>query len=119
MKAFTRILTLFSGAVALIFAAGLPLSAENKIPDDCKVDGFAIGCIVYTFDRFSLYEALEKTAECGGTVVELSAKTSLSKEEPNVPFDYHASSETIQKVKAKLAQCKLKAASYAVIPFPA
>jgi sugar phosphate isomerase/epimerase len=119
MSTFNRILTCFCGAVALTFATSLPLSAETKIPDDCKVGGFAIGCIVYTFDRFTLFEALEKTTECGGTVVELSAKTSLSKDEPNVPFDYHASAETIQKVKAKLAQCKLKAASYAVIPFPA
>ena len=119
MSTFTRNLTFVGSAVALTLATSLPLCAESKIPDECKVGGFAIGCIVYTFDRFTLFEALEKTAECGGTVVELSAKTSLSKEEPNVPFDYHASPETIQKVKAKLAQCKLKAASYAVIPFPA
>jgi sugar phosphate isomerase/epimerase len=119
MKTSTSSLKCIGGVVAFTLAMSLLLYAENKIPDECKVGGFAIGCIVYTFDRFSLYEALEKTAECGGTVVELSAKTSLSKEEPNVPFDYHASAETIQKVKAKLAQCKLKAASYAVIPFPA
>src|ERR1035437_6225809 len=103
MSTFTRNLTFVGSAVALTLATSLSLCAENKIPDECKVGGFAIGCIVYTFDRFTLFEALERTAECGGTVVELSAKTSLSKEEPNVPFDYHASPETIQKVKAKLA----------------
>ncbi len=119
MKTSISSLTCIGGVVAFTLATSLRIYAENKIPDECRVGGFAIGCIVYTFDRFSLYEALEKTAECGGAVVELSAKTSLSKEEPNVPFDYQASPETIQKVKAKLAQCKLKAASYAVIPFPA
>jgi sugar phosphate isomerase/epimerase len=119
MKDFARTLTLASGLGAFAMTATLSLQAENKIPDECKTGGFAIGCIVYTFDRFSLFEALEKTAECGGKVVELSAKKSLSKEEPNVPFDYHASPETIQKVKAKLAQCKLTAVNYAVIPFPA
>jgi sugar phosphate isomerase/epimerase len=36
-----------------------------------------------------------------------------------VPFDYNASPETIAKVKAKLAQCNLKAVNYGVIPFPA
>jgi sugar phosphate isomerase/epimerase len=119
MKTSISSLTCIGGVVAFTLATSLRIYAENKIPDECKVGGFAIGCIVYTFDRFSLYEALEKTAECGGTVVEISAKTSLTKEESNVLFDYHASPETIQKVKAKLAQCKLKAASYAVIPFPA
>jgi len=109
---------LFSICTAvLIMAAGLA-RAETKIPEECKTGGFNIGCIVYTFDHFTLFEALEKTAQAGGKVVELSAKTSLSKEEPNVPFDFHASPETIRKVKDKLTQCKLKAVNYAVIPFP-
>jgi len=109
-----------SALVALAFAMSLgSLAAENRIPDECKTGGFAIGCIAYTFDRFTLLEALEKTAEAGGRVVELCAKTKLSKEERGVAFDYHASAQTVQKVKDKLAQCKLKAVTYAVIPFPA
>jgi sugar phosphate isomerase/epimerase len=103
-------------ALALLAPA---VAAENKIPTECKSGGFAIGCIAYTFDRFTLFEALEKTAEAGGKVVELCAKTKLSKEEPGVAFDYHASPETIQKVKDKLVQCKLKAVTFAIIPFPA
>jgi sugar phosphate isomerase/epimerase len=110
---------LTSLAAILIAGTALNLQAENKIPVEYKTGGFYIGSIAYTFDHFSLFEALEKTADCGGKVVELSAKTSLSKEEPNVPFDFHASAETIQKVKDKLAQCKLRAVNYAVIPFPA
>jgi sugar phosphate isomerase/epimerase len=106
-----------------VVAAGLSLAAirstaENKIPAECRTGGFAIGCIAYTFDRFTLMEAIEKTAESGGKVIELCAKTKLSKEEPNVAFDYHASPEVIQKVKDKLAQHKLKAVTYALIPFP-
>jgi sugar phosphate isomerase/epimerase len=110
-----------SVAVALMALALLVPSAiaENKIPDECKAGGFAIGCIAYTCDKFTLFEALEKTAETGGKVVELCAKTKLSKEEPGVAFDYHALPETVQKVKDKLAQCKLKAVTFAVIPFPA
>ncbi len=105
-------------AAGLFLAAVLASRAETKIPEEAKVGGFAIGCIVYTFDHFTLFEALEKTAAAGGKVVELSAKTSLSKEEPNAAFDYQASPEVIRKVKDKLAQCGLTAVSYAVIPFP-
>jgi sugar phosphate isomerase/epimerase len=94
------------------------LSAAEPIPDACKTGGFAIGCIAYTFDHFTMFEAIEKTAQAGGKVIELSAKTSLSKEEPNVRFDYRASPETLRKVKDKLAQCHLTAVAYAVIPFP-
>jgi hypothetical protein len=104
--------------LTLTLAPVLSLRGANPIPEDCKVGGVAIGTIVYTFDHFTLFEALEKTAQAGAKVVELSAKTSLSKEEPNVPFDYHASPETIDKVKTKLAQCHLKPVNYAIIPFP-
>ena len=104
--------------LTLTLAPALSLRGASPIPEDCKVGGFAIGTIVYTFDRFTLFEALEKTAQAGAKVVELSAKTSLSREEPKVPFDYHALPETIEKVKAKLAQCRLKPVNYAVIPFP-
>ena len=121
MYAMTSILIrIQSTIVALAFALGaISVTAENRIPEECKTGGFYIGCIAYTFDLFTLLESLEKTAEAGGRVVELCAKTKLSKEEPNVAFDYHASAQTIQKVKDKLAQCKLKAVTYAVIPFPA
>jgi sugar phosphate isomerase/epimerase len=110
---------LLAGWACALLAAAPRLQAEEKIPDDCKVGGFAIGCIVYTFDHDNLFDALEKTAQAGCRVVELSAKPSLSKEEPNVPFDYRASPEVIQKVKAKLAECHLKPVTYTVIPFPA
>jgi len=110
---------LLAGWLIVTLATAPRLQAEEKIPDDCKTGGFAIGCIAYTFNPFTLFESLEKTAQAGGTVVELCAKSSLSKEEPNVPFDFHASPEVIQKVEAKLAQCHLKAVTYAVIPFPA
>ena len=103
----------------LTLAAAWPLLAEEKIPDDCKTGGFAIGCIVYTFDHFNLFDSLEITAGSGSRVVELAAKPSLSKENPNVPFDYHASPEVIAKVKAKLAEYHLKAVTYGVIPFSA
>ena len=104
--------------VAALVLTAASAAAENKIPSEYRTGGFYIGCIAYTFDRFTLLESLEKTAEAGGRVIELCAKTKLSKEEPNVAVDYHASAQTVQKVKDKLAQCKLKAVTFAVIPFP-
>src|SRR5262249_17146540 len=80
----------FSWLCACFLAASFPAQYEQKIPEQHKVGGFYIGSIAYTFDRWPMLEALEKIAECGGTVVELSAKPSLSKAEPNIPFDYRA-----------------------------
>src|ERR1700677_1491636 len=105
---------LAAGLLCAALAAAPRLHAEEKIPDDCKVGGFAIGCIVYTFDHDNLFASLEKTAQTGCRVGGLSAKPSLSKEDPNVPFDYHASPEVVQKVQAKLAECHLKPVTYTV-----
>ena len=98
--------------------ATVSLRAENPIPADCKTGGFFIGCQAYTFNRFSVFEAIEKTAQCGGKVIEFYPGQKLSKEEPNVKWDHNASPETIQKVKDKLAALKVKAVNYGVVGIP-
>ena len=103
-------------AVTLSFTA--PVMAENKIPDEFKTGGFFIGCQAYTFNRFSVFEAIEKTAQAGGKVIEFFPGQKLNKEQPEVKWDHHATAETIQKVKDKLAEHKLKAVNYGVVQIP-
>jgi sugar phosphate isomerase/epimerase len=104
----------------LTLAAGLGSAAlaENKIPANCAAGGFFIGCQAYTFNHFTVFEAIEKTAEAGGKVIEFYPGQRLSKEEPTVSFDHNASAETIQKVKDKLAQYGIKAVNYGVVGVP-
>src|SRR5438552_2281973 len=104
--------------MAIAFAATFNLRSEVKIPDECKQSGFAIGCQAYTFNHFSVFEAIEKTAEAGGKVIEFYPGQKLSKEEPGVAWDHNASPETIQKVKDKLAEHKIKAVNYGVVGVP-
>jgi sugar phosphate isomerase/epimerase len=94
------------------------LRAENAIPDEYKTGGFFIGCQAYTFNRYTVFEAIEKTADAGGKVIEFFPGQKLSKDEPTVSWDHNASEETIQKVKDKLAQHKIKAANYGVVGIP-
>jgi sugar phosphate isomerase/epimerase len=103
---------------ATVLAATVSLRAANPIPADCQTGGFFIGCQAYTFNHFSLFEAIEKTAQAGGKVVEFYPGQKLSKEEPNVKWDHDASAETIQKVKEKLAAAKVKAVNYGVVGIP-
>jgi sugar phosphate isomerase/epimerase len=98
-------------------AAG-SVGAENKIPEECSIGGFFIGCQAYTFNQFTVFEAIEKTAQAGGSVIEFFPGQKLSKEEPNVAWDQNASAETIEKVKAKLARHKIKAVNYGVVDVP-
>lgn len=114
MKTLT--LTLTMAAIALGMNSNL--RAENKIPEECKTGGFFIGCQAYTFNHFTVFEAIEKTAACGGKVIEFYPGQKLSKEEPNVSWDHNASAETMQKVKDKLAELHVKAVNYGVVDLP-
>ena len=113
-----QLLTLSLCCTAATLAATFSLRAENPIPPDCKTGGFFVGCQAYTFNRFTVFEAIEKTAEVGGKVIEFYGGQKLSTNEPTVKWDHNASPETIQKVKDKLAACKVKAVNYGVVQIP-
>jgi sugar phosphate isomerase/epimerase len=112
-----RIFTFTLCAVAS-FATILSTRAENKIPDEYKSGGFFVGCQAYTFNRFTVFEAIEKTAEAGGRVIEFFPGQKLSKEEPGTKWNHDASPETIQKVKDQLAKYHIKAVNYGVVDIP-
>lgn len=105
------------GLAATLLAA-LPAGGENKIPDEYKTAGFFIGCQAWTWNNFTVYEAIEKTAAAGGKVIEFFPGQTLSKEEPNIKWDHNASSDTIEKVKAQLAKYNIKAVNYGVVGIP-
>lgn len=104
--------------IASLALTTLPAPAENKIPDEYKTGDFFIGCQAYTFNRFTVFEAIEKTAAAGGRVIEFFPGQKLSKDEPNVSWDHNASAEVQQKVKDKLAKHKLRAVNYGVVGIP-
>jgi sugar phosphate isomerase/epimerase len=110
-----------ASAVCLALFASLSLTnsqAQVEIPDKYKIGGFAIGCQAYSFNRFSVFEAIEKTAQTGGKVIEFYPGQRLSKEEPNVRFDHNSPDEVIEKVKAKLKEHDIMAVNYGVVGLP-
>jgi sugar phosphate isomerase/epimerase len=106
---------LVAALAALLTATG---SFAAPIPDDAKTNGFAIGVQAYTFNRFTVFEAIEKAAEAGAKVIEFYPGQKLSKEEPDVKWGHDASDEIFAKVVAKLAQHKIKAVNYGVVGIP-
>ena len=90
----------------------------EKIPDEYKSGGFAMGCQAYTFNHFSVFEAIEKTEQAGGRVIEFFPGQKLSPEKPEVKWDHNASDEVIQMVKEQLAKHHLKAVNYGVVDIP-
>jgi sugar phosphate isomerase/epimerase len=101
-----------------ILASALSAPAAHPIPDAYKISGFAVGCQAYTFNRFSLFEAIEKTDQAGGRIIEFYPGQKLSREEPGVKFDHNASDEVLAKVRAKLLQHKIKVVNYGVVGIP-
>jgi sugar phosphate isomerase/epimerase len=115
---FIKIFSRFLAITLALPAFALSVHAENKIPDEYKTGDFFIGCQAYTFNKFTVFEAIEKAADAGGKVIEFYPGQKLSKEEPTVSWDHNASAETIQKVKDKLAQHKMRAVNYGVVQVP-
>jgi sugar phosphate isomerase/epimerase len=112
--------TTFAAALCLTSFFCLPFSvrAAAPIPDEHRIGGFAIGCQAYTFNRFTVFEAIEKTAQAGGKVIEFYPGQKLSPAEPDTSWDHAASAEIIAKVKAKLAEHGLLAVNYGVVGIP-
>src|SRR3569832_373928 len=100
-----------TASVALVASA----RAEVKIPNEYKTGDFFIGCQAYTFNRFTAFEAIEKTAQAGGKVIEFFPGQKLSKEEPNLTVDHNSPDEVVSKLQKKLAEHKIKAVNYGVV----
>ena len=107
---------------SFVFVCGILLAAftgfATPISDDCKIGGFAIGCQAWTFNNFSVMEAIDKTAEAGGKVIEFFPGQKLSPQQPDLKFDHNASDEIIAEVKAHLKERGIRAVNYGVVDIP-
>jgi sugar phosphate isomerase/epimerase len=108
----------YLAAVACGFWLSGATSFAAPIPDDCKIGGFAIGCQAWTFNHFTVMEAIDKTAEAGGKVIEFYPGQQFSAEQPDLKFDHHATDEMIAQVQARLKKDGIRAVNYGVVGIP-
>ncbi len=87
------------------------------IPDACKIGDFAVGCQAWTWNHYSVLEAIEKTAACGGKVIEFFPGQKLSAD-GDAKFDHNSSDEDIAKVKEQLEKYGIRAVNYGVVGIP-
>ena len=71
-------LTKIMFGTGLLMSALLPAArAAEPLPDSLKTGEFIIGCQAWTFNKFTTFEAIEKTKAAGGKVSgSVSKKTS-------------------------------------------
>ncbi len=119
MKSIMKRRTLLASLLTLAFAAAPALSrAEAPIPADAKINNIAIGCQAYTFNRFTVFEAIDKTAASGAKVIEFYPGQALSPEKKDVKWSHDAPADVVAAVKAKLKEKGLTAVAYGVVGIP-
>lgn len=110
-------------AAAAVFAAALGavvvgVRAADPIGAERRIGGFVLGCQAYSFRRFSAFEAIEKTAQVGGRVIEFYPGQKLSPDEPDVTLGPDLSDAHIEKLKTKLQAHDVWAVNFGVVGLP-
>ncbi|HET6250137.1 MAG TPA: sugar phosphate isomerase/epimerase [Tepidisphaeraceae bacterium] len=100
-------------------AAPAAVSSEPLvIPDEYKTNGWAIGCQAWSWNHFSVMEAIEKTHEVGGKIIEFYPGQMLRKDQPAVSFSHNSPDAVLDQVKAQLKKYNILAVSYGVVGLP-
>ncbi|HOA51031.1 MAG TPA: hypothetical protein PKI05_02165, partial [Thermogutta sp.] len=77
--------------------------------------GWRLGCQAYSFNRFTFYEAVEKTAAVGLRYIEAYPGQRLSQEKPDVKTDHNLSVQDRLEVKKRLADAGVTLVNYGVV----
>lgn len=93
-------------------------SAVPYNPQTDVYKGWRLGCQAYSFNRFTFYEAVEKTASVGLGWIEAYPGQTLSQEHPDVQFGPGMSPEIREEVKQKLADAGIQLVNYGVTQLP-
>jgi sugar phosphate isomerase/epimerase len=76
--------------------------------------GWRLGCQAYSFNRFTFYDAIGKTASLGLRYIEMYPGQTLSKEKADVHTDESMSAQVRKELKKKLADSGVKLVCYGV-----
>ena len=103
--------------LALLCAATIANGAMD-IAKEWKTGGFAVGCQAYSFRMFTAFEAIERTAEAGGRVIEFYPGQRFSSEDGDLRWNHDASEEMIAKIEEHLKKHGVLAINYGVVKIP-
>ncbi len=101
-------------AAAAIASLSVSVRADQPIPQEYASGGFFIGCQAWTWNHFTVMEAIDKTAQSGGKIIEFFPGQTVSKDDANAKFDQNSSPEVLTKVKAQLDKFHIKAVNFGV-----
>ena len=99
----------------LALSLALKLSAA-PIPDAARDNGIAIGCQAYSFKEFSAFEAIAKTKEAGGKIIEFYPGQKLKPESPaGQAVGHDATPEVTKELKDECVRQGIFPVNYGVV----
>ncbi len=99
-------------SAALGLAAAITMTTPQQSLDAYKTSGFLVSVQAWSFNKFSAFEAVERTALAGGRAIEFFPGQRLGGELGSMGPDM--SEDAITKLKDHLAKHKVKAVAYGV-----
>lgn len=99
--------------------ANQKLSEVKSHPAINFYDGWKLGVQAWSFNRYTFYEAIDKTAALGLSWIEAFPGQNVSKDMPDVKFGPEMLPEIRKQIKAKLASSGVRLVNYGVARLPA
>jgi sugar phosphate isomerase/epimerase len=96
-------------------AASRPYSGRPEHGRRAEAFGWRLGMQAYSFNRYTFFEAIEKTASVGLRYIEAYPGQKLSTERPDVRWDHNTGPEIRQEVKRKLDASGVRLVNYGVV----
>ena len=100
-------------SVASVSFAGPQCNSVNK---DCRK--WKLGIQTHTFNRFTFYEAIDKTARLSLDYIEAYPGQIISKDKPNVKFGPDMSTQLREEIKQLLKEARVKLVNTYVVKLP-
>lgn len=99
-----------------MLAVAWPVKAQSTggAPTAEKL-GWRLGCQAYSFNKFTFFEAVDKTAEAGLHYIEAYPGQTFSPEKKDAKFDHNMSPELQAEALAKLKAKNIKLVNYGVV----
>jgi sugar phosphate isomerase/epimerase len=104
--------------IRTIAAIALALSASlhaDPIPESLRQAGWFIGAQAYTFKNFTAFEAIAKTKEAGGNMIEFYPGQKM-KADSDVKVHHNMSEEAMKELLAECKRQGVHAVNYGVVP---
>ncbi len=111
--AFTLGIGLMGNETRNLWSMGIAPENAKGAPNAEKL-GWRLGCQAYSFRKFTLFEAIDKTASLGLKYIEAYPDQILSKERSQIKVSESLPSEARRELKKKLGDCGVKLVNYGV-----